>query len=296
MKILNLNRKPIDPAEYQKRTALLTDVSEFITDDVIINIDGEPALLYLKLTEDTSTLRWAVKSQKYAKHARTKGLVQQSSLFGYTPRIPMRQDYCTITAMAEKYPKQHAIINSFIENIHKYYQQYFTETYNKHKEVVEERVLQDWTIGETPFTSGIVNKNNALKYHYDSGNFKGVLSNMVVLKKGTKGGHLVIPELDVALDCADNTLVIFNGQDLLHGVSNIEYEDANAYRYSVVYYSLERMWKCEPLGMEIDRIRKVKTIREQNRLNPEHLEKLKADNEKQKDYAKREIEIFNKTK
>ena len=35
----------------------------------------------------------------------------------------------------------------------------------------------------------------------------------------------VIPELDIVLEVEDNTLTIFNGQDILHGVSTIEYEN-----------------------------------------------------------------------
>ena len=41
------------------------------------------------------------------------------------------------------------------------------------------------------------------------------------------------------------------------------------------------MWKCEPLGEEIKRIQKVKTKREQNRLDPEHLAQLQKDANKQ---------------
>ena len=149
--------------------------------------------------------------------------------------------------------------------------------------------MQDWTIGGSPFTSGIVNKNNQLKYHYDAGNFKGVLSNMVVFKKDVDGGHLVIPELDIVLEVEDNTLTIFNGQDILHGVSTIEYENEHAYRYSVVYYSLEQMWKCEPFGEEIKRIRKVKTEREKKRLDPEHLESLKKRKDELKEASDKEF-------
>jgi hypothetical protein len=98
---------------------------------------------------------------------------------------------------------------------------------------------------------------------------------MLVLKKDVDGGYLIIPELDLALECPDGALVIFNGQNILHGVSPIEYTNNKAYRYSVVYYSLEQMWKCEPLDEEIARIRNVKMERENKRLDPEHIEKLR---------------------
>ena len=274
MKELHLTRKEIDVAKYKKRTALRSDVNTLINEDVIIYVDNEPVILYKHLKEDTSGLRWAVKNAQYTTGKRSRGLVSTSAIFGYRPRLAMRQDYCSATTLAYDQPKQHHVISSFAQQLVGYYKQYFPERYEFHTKVVEERVMQDWTIGGTPFTSGIVNKNNQLKYHFDSGNFKGVLSNMVVFKRDVAGGYLVIPEFDLALEVADNTVTIFNGQDILHGVSTIEYDNDHAYRYSAVYYSLEQMWKCEPINDEIARIRKVKTEREKKRLDPEHLATL----------------------
>ena len=118
---------------------------------------------------------------------------------------------------------------------------------------------------------------------------------MVVFKKDIEGGHLIIPELVIALEVEDNTVTIFNGQDILHGVSSIEYKNASAYRYSIVYYSLEQMWKCEPLGEEIKRIRKVKTEREKKRLDPDHLASLEVRRQELKTQSDKEL-IKNKIK
>lgn len=294
MKKRYVNKIEVNHKDLYRTNASTSDVSEMITEDIIIydKDTGKPLLLYVTLEEELKYLRWAVKSQKYAKHKRSGGIYQVSGLFGYTPRVPLRQDYCTTTAMAEKYPKQHHVIYSFVENIYGYYEKYFPEEFKKHQQIVREEVLDNWTIGDTPFTSGIVNKNNPLNYHVDRGNFKGVLSNMVVLKKGVKGGHLIIPELDLGLEVKDSTLVIFNGQELIHGVSEIEYEDDKSYRYSIVYYSLESMWKCEPLEDELQRIRNRKTQREKDRLNPEHLEVLRTAERQQREAAERAKQRF----
>lgn len=289
MKRIDLERVPFDKDKFKKRSALRSDVSRMIKEDCIIYVDNQPTILYKKLTTDTSALRWAVKNIKYAEGKRSRGLKSISAVFGFSPRIAMRHDYCTVTAMAVNQKKQHHIITDFAKELVGYYKEYFPQQYEYHSNLVEERVMQDWTIGGSPFTSGIVNKNNQLKYHYDAGNFKGVLSNMVVFKRDVEGGHLVIPELDIVLEVEDNTLTIFNGQDILHGVSTIEYENEHAYRYSVVYYSLEQMWKCEPLGEEISRIRKVKTEREKKRLDPEHLESLKKRKEELKASSDKEF-------
>lgn len=276
MKELHLERKEIDIDLFKQRTALLSDVSTLIKEDTIIYHNGVPVILYKNLDIDTSALRWAVKTIPYEKTERSRGLKTQSRIFGYAPRVPHRKNYCTVTSLAEKHPKQHLTITNFATQLVDYYKEYFPDTFKMHEEIVNESVLKDWTISGTPFTSGIVNKNNQLKYHFDSGNFKDVLSNMIVFKKGTSGGFLVVPEFDIALEVSDKSLSIFNGQDILHGVSPIEYDDVDGYRYSVVYYSLQQFWKCEPVDDEIARIRKTKTEIEQKRLDPEHLEYLKS--------------------
>lgn len=292
---LDLKRLPVDKDKFKKRTALRSDVTHLIKDDCIIYVDNVPVVLYKKLQTDTSALRWAVKTQKYATGKRSRGLESTSAIFGFSPRVAMRHDYCTVTSMAQNYPKQHHVITDFAKELVGYYREYFPEQYEYHNALVEERVMQDWTIGGSPFTSGIVNRNNQLKYHFDAGNFKGVLSNMVVFKKDIEGGHLVIPELDLALEVGDNTLSIFNGQEILHGVSTIEYKNEAAYRYSIVYYSLEQMWKCEPLGEEIKRIRKVKTEREKKRLDPDHLASLDKRRQELKTQSDKEL-VKNKLK
>lgn len=82
-----------------------------------------------------------------------------------------------------------------------------------------------------------------------------------------EGGRLSIPEYDIKLEIADDTLVIFNGQEILHGVTPIKKTHPKGYRYTVVYYSMEQMWKCDSLNEETDRIRKKKKEREFKRLN-----------------------------
>ena len=136
----------------------------------------------------------------------------------------------------------------------------------KHAEVTGEKVLGEYKIPKTPFTSGIVNKDNQLKYHFDTGNFKEVYSAMLVLKRDIAGGHLSIPEFDMGIELKNNSLFMFDGQGLLHGVTPIFKKTARAVRYSIVYYSMRQMWNCLPITDELIRIRKKKAERENNRV------------------------------
>jgi len=76
---------------------------------------------------------------------------------------------------------------------------------------------------------------------------------------------LICPEFGLKFEISDGSLLIFNGQEILHGVSPIKKMSADAYRYTVVYYTMQQMWKCLPMPEEIKRIRQVKTAREQKR-------------------------------
>ena len=284
MKRIDVQRKPIDKKDYFRRTAQLSDVSRHINEDVIIYHDNKPILLYTILKKKPTDVRWAVKNINYATGKRTHGLTHTSAVFGYNPRQENRRDYCTASAMGTTHPKQHYVISRYAKEISKYYEEHFPKVYTDHKSKVKEKVKEQWVINGSVFTSGIVNKNNQLKYHYDSGNFKNVFSNMIVFKGDVLGGHLVIPEIDISLEVADNSLTIFDGQDILHGVSPIEYTHKDSYRYSVVYYSLERMWQCMTVDEEIARIRTKKMQREINRLDENHLDTLRQRKKEAKDY------------
>lgn len=263
---LELKRKPINEPDFFKRSAFESDFNRLIKDDTLIMENGEPVILYMALPkEETKFLRQAVKNIKYEKSTRTNGVKTESRIFGFNPRNPIRKNFCSRTSLAEKFPTEDNVICSYGEHLAKIYQQYFPKVYARHTAIVEEKVLPEWKICNSPFTSGIVNKNNPLKYHFDSGNFSEVLSNMVVFKRDIGGGMLAVPEFDIGLECADNTLVIFDGQKILHGVTPIEKQSVNGYRYSVVYYSLKQMWNCLPLGEELAKIRNSRTQREKRR-------------------------------
>lgn len=269
MKTIEIKRKPLNFKEYVKRSAKESDYDTLITEPTLVTENGEPRILYINLPkEDTKYLRQAVKNIRYEENIRTTGLKTRSRIFGYSPRNTIRKDFCSATSLAAESPLEHSVICNYGEYLAEIYKEYFPNIYNKHRELVEERSLEEWKIKNTPFTSGIVNKNNPLKYHFDSGNITNVLSNMVVLKRNTAGGFLACPEFNIGLECADNTAVLFDGQNILHGVTPIKSEE-NGYRYTVVYYSLRQMWNCLPLTEELARIRQVRQKRETNRANIE---------------------------
>lgn len=271
MKVLEVKAKQINAKEYKSRFAIEADATINIKEDTLLVEDGVPILLYKKIDWcDTKELRNACMNVKYTTDTRLpkkdqKGITTRSAIFGYRPRVPLRQDFCSATSMANVNPKEHNIVIDFAAKLTDVYREYFPETFKMHEEKMSV-VKDEWRIDGSVFTSGIINKNNPLQYHHDTGNFKGVLSNMVAFKDGVAGGRLVLPEYNIKLEIADNTISIFDGQSIVHGVTPIKRYKINGYRYTLVYYSLEQMWKCDTIKDEVLRIRKLKKERELKRL------------------------------
>lgn len=267
IKVIDIEPADIDHRSFVKRTALEIDTGEVIRESCVIRSGGKIKIIYLDLDQvglDCSPITEAVKAIKYTTNERTGGLKTTSRIFGFAPRVTLRKDFCSATSLSRENPKEHEIICEYAEKISKLYLDIDPDTYNTHAEQ-SKGVLNEWKIKESIFTSGIVNKNNPLKYHFDTGNFKDVYSCMLGFKKDVEGGHLAIPAYGIALEIKNNSLTIFDGQNIMHGVTPIRKLSGDAYRYTIVYYSLKQMWNCLPLTEEVARIRNVKTGREVKR-------------------------------
>lgn len=269
MQIIEVKWKKIDLKAFIKRSAQASDCSRLISDDTLVICNGTPVVLYKKI-QAPDTLRKAVETMKYQTGKRTEGLKTTSRIFGLRPRNALRKDYCSATSLATEQPNHHNVLCGYAKEVEAIYKKYFPDVFERHLNEVN-KIGPEWMISDI-FTSGIVNKNNPLKYHHDAGNVKGVASNMVVFKRDCTGGYLAMPEFDLLFDCADNTMMVFDGQSVLHGVTPIYKKTKNAYRFSIVYYTLVQMWKCLDLEKEISRANKVRVQRETRRSKGEFSE------------------------
>lgn len=256
MQTVEVAKKDLDYEAYVKRSAVEGDYARLITEPCLITHNGAPIILYDAIPE-SGTLK---------KTERTAGLKTTSRVFGFQPRLPLRRDFCTATSLAAEQPEDNKTICELGFELNEHYRKFFEEKYNLHEAWSKEKVLPEWRFEKAPFTSGIINKNNPLKYHFDAGNIKDVCSCMAVFKKEVSGGYLSIPEYDIGIKLSNRTLLIFDGQSILHGVTPIYKTGVNAYRYSIVYYTLLQMWKCEPLDQELARIKNIKSARERKRM------------------------------
>lgn len=263
----DVQKRELDFNQYIRRSAQESDYNRLIDHSIIVkDIEGRPVIVYLEVPELPSVYMVnRLKSYYFDMDKRTQGLVSRSKTFGYAPRETIRRDFCSSAALARQDPDGHNYICKFGALLSKFYEKYCPDTFQMHMGLTTKRILDDWRIDDSPFTSGIINKNIALKYHLDAGNIHDVYSNMVCFKKDCSGGSLAIPEYNIGLEIKNKSILLFDGQKILHGVTPFRLTSLEAYRYTLVYYTLKSMWACKPVDEELTRIRQKKLEREVRR-------------------------------
>lgn len=267
---------PINVDELIKTIPQRNHYSKLICENTRLILGGKVIAIYVKLPKSACVeMRNIAKNTKFTSTARLHGLPTQSTIYGSLPRTPMRVDYCRFSASSKKESKYFETSFKFSEYIDQLYSEHLPDAREFNRQAIDSTVHADWRVNETPFTTCNFNVNHAIKYHRDSGNFKDVFSNVLILKSGITGGELVFPEFGVAFEQSDCALGIFDGQHWMHGVMPIEKQRADSYRASIVFYALAGMRNCYPYKAELERFKAKRTVREEQRVkgNP-HLKKL----------------------
>ena len=267
MKTFELN-KIKDCADLIKQTPAKNDYNLVIKENTLFTRNGVNVGLYIKINnKEIESIRKASLNTKYVKTYRTrKALPTQSSVFGSLPRIPLRNDYCRFSAPTKNEKENANMLFSFLTCLTEIYKTYLPIQHQHDLKVIEENVNKDYLIKDkSPFTTANINVNHAIKYHKDTGNFRGNLSNVLILRDGIIGGELVFPEYGFALAQEDGYLAIFDGQAEIHGVRPIIKTKEKPYRASIVYYTLENMKHCYPFKMEVARLQNLASVRSNNR-------------------------------
>jgi 2-oxoglutarate-Fe(II)-dependent dioxygenase family protein len=267
MNRLQAQRINLELADYKMRSAQEDDYHTLVTESTLV-YEGDTLMIgYVELDLDCSDIVAALLRIPYVKDFRTDGLPTASRIFGFSPRNVLRKDFCSATTLAKEAPADHAVIANYAAKVADYYRSLNPTLYGAHLEATDAHVVGDYRVKDSPFTSGIINKNNPLKYHFDSGNFRDVWSCMLVFKRDVQGGYLSVPQYGLGFELKHNSLFMFDGQSLLHGVTPISKQNARAFRYSIVYYSLREMWNCLPITDELLRIQQLRTQREEKRVS-----------------------------
>lgn len=226
---------------------------------------GAPVLGYLPLADAGPLRRAVLQIDTSAAVQRANNYRSRSRTFGYAPRRPVIwREACTISTLGRDQPEIERVLESYVEQFADGLGAIDPELVERgQRELANANVLPDWRLGEAKlWTSGVVNDTAQLPYHRDGFNFP-VWSAMPVVRRGTRGGHLHIPEYGVTLPCSDSTVTYFEGYRLVHGVTPITRVKAKqGYRISAVYYALRGMKNCRTAAEEAAYGRQRRTERE----------------------------------
>lgn len=276
--VMAVEKRPIDkevfkidtPAGRGYRNATIGDVSRLFTGNwLFYEAESErPVMAYLQIPDDCSSLIPQLHAIKWTVSNRNDGTATKAKTAGWLERNPVRQrDFCRLAGLASENPAAHSAVLSYAANATEHYRRLNPDLYGEHMAAAES-LLEEYRVFGTPFTSGIVNRDNVLAYHFDTGNIRNMWSLMLGFKHNIgadangDAGYLVIPEYDLALAIEDNTLSGFDGQVALHGVTPFRKLASDAYRYTIVYYAKAGVWRCLTLDDEIARARQKRTEKE----------------------------------
>jgi len=241
-------RRVLTPDEASKHVGnFVPDLEPNVTEAVVVedHDTGQAAFAYLPLG-DVAPLRRTVLDIPYSTNTpRAGGWFNISRTFGYAPRRPVYgREGCDDTRLWSERPEGHAILQHYAHIVRDRLFEIFPDVAAADQNTMANSgVMEEWRLGETNWTSGVVNRSSALPYHRDGFNFP-VWTAMPVLRRHMKGGYLHIPEYDAVVASRDGWAVFFPGYELVHGVTPLKPTRKDGYRYSVVYYALKGMKDC----------------------------------------------------
>lgn len=180
---------------------------------------------------------------KYAESARLSGIGSSSLIFGSAPRDGVKRLPARKCQFNRLNPEAFVELCGLGELASDTFSNVDFDSFLQHCKSAN-KIAPYWFMPDIAFTSGIINNANKLIYHTDNGNMPGCYSMMYTFRKGIDGGYLHLPEFNTIIKNEHNSLLIFDGANVLHGVTPFRKMTSTARRITIVYYVLEKMAKC----------------------------------------------------
>jgi hypothetical protein len=252
------------------------DPGAVVHDDVLLIDPGQRKIVGLHmhlptgaapwqwLRDRLETVDWRDTSLSARGGSRLSGIKAPSKTFGYLPPQPLRNRFtCQAADLERADPELSARLADLGDMAWDETCRAMPGPSAVHHAAVQRTIEPLWRINAGAWTSGIINRNNPLPYHRDSGNLDGCVSAMVCLRRGAHGGHLHIAPYDTWLAIGDRTLTVFDGAHLMHGVSPFAL-DRHGRRFTIVFYVRRGLAIGAPtIGDELARARLVATSHDQ---------------------------------
>lgn len=262
---IRVSRRAFDDKEFLGRPPLPEHYDHVVRSDADVYCDGELVAVYRRLDAKVcGPLLAAFKALKFGGSARVgqKTLKSENVVFGFSPRSPLRRNYCSACLLSREKPRIYEEMEKWAVRADDFIRLNAPDAYKRYKEQAD-TISLDWRIAGTVFTTGQINDSSAVRYHRDAADLKHTWNVITVLNHDVVGGYTVVPAFRVAFDAQGPIQVGFSTPDEVHGVTPIHRRAGRGYRYSMIFYTMKGMLNCGTPEEELKRVREWSTKTEQ---------------------------------
>lgn len=189
-----------------------------------------------------------------------KALYTNSQLFGYTPRVALRRNWCSICALAREKPELYQQLIGWGKTAVEVMKRECPSALAEYQRLVEEAGIKpSWLIPGTPFSTAQLNESSAVKYHFDAADVPNTWNCLFVFNSQMAGGLTVLPRWRVAFSAAGFCFLGFPTVKELHGVTPLVKRSRAAFRYAMIFYTMDAIKRCGTPEEELNRVREWST-------------------------------------
>ncbi len=247
VKVKTIVLPPRKPSELNKKPVTIKRAElEIDGPSLLVEENGRFVAVYLPnvFAKDDEAKRFY--DLKYLASDRTSGIKSSSLIFGSAPRDPLKRLPARRCAFNKQNPMAFRELERMGHIAQGFFADYASDAWASHCSSMKS-ISEHWlTMPGLKFTSGIINNANQLIYHTDNGNMPGCFSMMYTFRRGISEGYLHLPEFNALIKNEHNSLLLFDGASVLHGVTPFKKLNSLARRITIVYYVLKKMASCAP--------------------------------------------------
>lgn len=162
---------------------------------------------------------------KLKRHQAGAGTVQQTYTFGMTFNRFRQETYKTTWNI--RHPELSTICQQIVESAWKELQQLVPCQCSNMSRVKEALGLEE--IRKTGFSASSFNINFTCAFHVDKGDYLGMAPIVYFMKGQQTGGLLLLPQLGLAIECRNRSIVFLPSKVLVHGVTELDLIEPGSY-------------------------------------------------------------------
>jgi hypothetical protein len=192
-----------------------------------------------------------------------KNLYHKSQLFGYTPRVPLRRNWCAICAYAREHPELYQRLIAWGRTAVEIMTREVPDALADYWARVDAAgINRGWLLPGTPFSTAQINESSAVKYHYDAADVPDTWNCLFILNSQMVGGLTVLPRFRLAFSASGFAFCGFPTVAEIHGVTPLVKRSPDAFRYAMIFYTMDGMKRCGTPEEELERVREWSTTSE----------------------------------